>query len=51
MGTNGLAVRYKSGVVCFYPGTSEDFYWGLIATPSAGVYIHQYLYHHTYYTL
>jgi len=36
----GIIVTYKSGVRCFYPGTSERQYRSLASAPSKGKWIH-----------
>ncbi len=39
-----LAIRYKSGVICAYPSTTESDYDGLVASVSAGMWVHKYVY-------
>ena len=39
-----LAIRFKSGVICAYPSTTESDYDGLVRSVSAGMWVHKYVY-------
>lgn len=43
-----LAIRFKSGVICAYPSTTESDYDGLVRSVSAGMWVHQYVYGMSY---
>lgn len=39
-----LAIRFKSGVTCAYPSTTESDFDGLVVAVSAGMWVRQYVY-------
>ena len=44
----GLAVVFKSGVRCFYAGTTYDQYYTFRHAPSKGRWVHENIYHLPY---
>ena len=45
---NGLEITFKSGVTCFYPGTTDSQYFSLDNAPSRGKWVHNNIYNNKY---
>lgn len=47
-GQSGLAIRFRGGVTCFYPGTTLSDYEGITSDDSAGSWVHFFVYREPY---
>lgn len=44
----GIAIMFKDGITCWYPGTTIHQFRALHSAPSKGKWIHKHIINHTY---